>query len=443
MTEPLSFGDVSTRLRRIAELAKRAPDLVFTSLAHVIDVEFLKEAYARTRKDGAVGVDGQTAEEYGRDLERNLLSLLDRFKSGTYHAPPVKRVLIPKGDGRSRPIGIPTFEDKVLQRAVAMVLGAVYEQDFLGSSYGFRPGRSAHQALSTLKRELVEMGGGWVVEVDIQSFFDTLDPRVLRSFLDQRVRDGVLRRAIDKWLKAGVLEEGSVKRTEKGTPQGGVISPLLSNIYLHHVMDGWFENEVKPRMKGRTQLVRYADDLVMTFAREEDARKAYEVLPKRFAKYGLTLHPDKTRLLDFRRPAGPAQRRGDDGPGAPGSFDFLGFTHHWHRRVRGRWDVRQKTAKSRLSRALKRIAEFCRKGRHLPIGKQHETLKRKIQGHYNYFGVTGNYKPMAKLQYFATKLWFKWLNRRSQRKSLSWERFKGLLERFPLPAPRIVHGAIT
>ncbi len=238
MAETLSSGPVSTRLERIAELAREKRQVVLTALAHVIDVEFLKEAYRRTRRDGAPGVDGETAEEYARDLEGNLADLLKRFRTGTYWAPPVRRVYIPKGDsGKTRPIGIPTFEDKVLQRAVAMVLEAIYEQDFLDCSWGFRPGRSAHGALEMLRKELMAMKGGWVLEADIQGFFDNLDPEHLRSFLDQRVRDGVLRRTIDKWLKAGVLEDGQVRKTELGTPQGGVISPLLANIYLHEVLD--------------------------------------------------------------------------------------------------------------------------------------------------------------------------------------------------------------
>ena len=254
-------GNVSTRLQRIAELAREAPQRAFLSLAHHIDVELLREAYRRTRKSGAPGVDGETAEKYAENLEANLQSLLDRFLSGTYKAPPVRRAHIPKGDGQqTRPIGIPTFEDKILQRAVAMVLSAVYEQDFLDVSYGFRPGRSAHQALADLWLRLTETGGGWVLEVDIQSFYDSLDHGHLRSFLDHRVLDGVLRRSIDKWLNAGVLEEGELSYPEAGTPQGGVISPLLSNLYLHEVLDQWFEREVKPRLQGESRLIRYADD---------------------------------------------------------------------------------------------------------------------------------------------------------------------------------------
>ena len=271
---------ISTRQRKIAELARQAPELGITSLNHHIDLDWMQEAYRRTRKDGAVGVDGQTAEEYAEHLDENLQSLLDRAKSGRYRAPAVRRVHIPKGEGKTRPIGIPSFEDKVLQRAVAMVLEPIYEQDFLDCSYGFRPGRSAHQALGADRDQLMAMGGGWVVELDVQGFYDTLDKRQLREFVGHRVRDGVVLRLIGKWLNAGVLEDGAVTYPETGTPQGGVISPLLANIYLHEVLDGWFERDVKPRLKGRAFLVRYADDAVFGFAYEEDARRVLDVLPK-------------------------------------------------------------------------------------------------------------------------------------------------------------------
>src|SRR2546426_6290932 len=293
-TEPLTSDTVSTRLQRIAGLASEDPERAFRSLAHHIDLELLHEAFRRTRKDGATGVDGQTASEYEERLEENLRSLLDRFKSGRYKAPPVRRTYVPKGDGsQTRPIGIPTFEDKVLQRAVVMVIEAVYEQDFLPCSYGYRPGRSAHHALQDLWEGLMTMGGGWVLEVDIKSFFDTISHPRLREILDQRVRDGVLRRTIDKWFAAGVLEGMELSHPDAGTPQGGVVSPLLANIYLHEVLDQWFERDVKPRLASRAFMVRFADDLVMVFANERDARRVWDVLPKRLGRYGLTLHPTK------------------------------------------------------------------------------------------------------------------------------------------------------
>jgi RNA-directed DNA polymerase len=437
MEETSGSQTVSTKLGRIAKLAKDAPGMVLTTLAHHVDVEWLREAYRRTRKDGAAGVDGQSAEEYAAKLDENLRSLLERAKSGDYRAPPVRRVYIPKGDGQSRPLGIPTFEDKVLQRAVAMVLEAVYEQDFLDCSYGFRPGRSALQAIDHLDKLLTRWAGGWVLEVDIRKFFDTLDHGHLREILHQRVRDGVLLRLIGKWLNAGVLEGLELSHPEKGTPQGGVISPLLANIYLHEVLDVWFEREVKPRLQGKAELIRYADDFVIVFTHERDARRVWEVLPKRFAKYGLTLHPDKTRLVGFRRP----DRRppiGGSGSNHPETFDLLGFSILWGRSRKGKWVVKEQTATNRFSRALKRIGDWCRTNRHLPVKEQREALGKKLQGHYAYYGVSGNYDALDRFRHEVTRLWRKWLDRRSQRGHMTWDRMNLLLERYPLPAPRIL-----
>jgi group II intron reverse transcriptase/maturase len=437
--------DVSTKLLRIAKLAREDPKRALTTLAHHIDVEFLREAYRRTRKDGATGVDGQTAEEYEKNLEGNLRSLLDRFKSGTYRAPPVRRVHIPKGDGKkTRPIGIPTFEDKILQRAVAMVLEEVYERNFHFFSFGFRPRRGAHDALAYLWKELMAMGGGWVLEVDIKSFFDTLDHGHLRAFLDQRVRDGVLRRMIDKWLKAGVLEEGKLSYPDAGSPQGGVISPLLANVYLHEVLDRWFEEEVKPRLRGPAFVVRYADDFVIVFALEGDARRVHEVLPKRFGRFGLTVHPVKTRLVRFVRPKRASSGKGQDTQGrTPGSFDLLGFTHFWSRSRRGNWVVKRKTASSRFRRALMRIAAWCRSNRHRPVREQHEHLSRMLRGHYGYYGITGNSYALTRFCYEVRRVWRRWLSRRSQRARMSWDKFNRLLERYALPPARCVHSVLA
>jgi RNA-directed DNA polymerase len=425
---------VSTKLQRIAMLAKQAPGMGFTTLAHLIDLEWLREAYRRTRKDGATGVDGQTAEQYAQALEENLQGLLNRMKSGSYRAPPVRRVHIPKGDGKTtRPLGIPTFEDKVLQRAVAMVLEAIYEQDFLPCSYGFRPGKSAHQALQRLWETLMGTRGGWVLEVDIRKFFDTLDHARLQQIVQRRVRDGVLLRLIGKWLNAGSLEEGEVTYPDQGTPQGGVISPLLANIYLHEVLDEWFEQEVKPRMKGRAELIRYADDFVICFTQEEDARRVTQILPKRFEKYGLALHPEKTQLLEFR-----AKRHGRNDPRRPRSFDLLGFTHYWSKTRWGKPVVKRRTATSRMSRALRRMTEWCRLNRHLPLEEQHRTLTQKMRGHYGYYGITGNFEAIATYAWEVVKRWRKWLARRTQGR-LDWEKYNQILKRFPLPRPRIVH----
>ena len=433
-----NLGSISTRLRRIAQLAREDSERSFMSLAHYIDEYWLQEAYSRTRKDGAAGVDGTTAKQYAEHLGENLRSLLDRFKSGRYQAPPVKRVHIPKGNGsQTRPIGIPTFEDKVLQRAVAMLLEAIYEEDFLTCSYGFRPGRSAHDALRTLWRELMGTGGGWVLEVDIRSFFDELDHGHLRTFLDRRVRDGVIRRVIGKWLQAGVLEEGHLRHPVTGTPQGGVISPLLANIYLHEVVDRWFEEEVKPRLGGRAVLIRYADDFVIAFAEEKDARRVEEVLPKRLARFGLQLHSDKTRLVRFQVP------RGEEGPSqsnGPGAFTFLGFTHYWGKSRKGNWVVKRKTAASRFTRSLSRVRQWCRRCRHEPVAWQQRQLSRSLLGHYAYYGVTGNFRSLTNFHRQVTREWRKWLNRRSQKAKMTWERFSRLQVEYPLERPRILHA---
>ena len=341
---------ISTRQRKIAELAQREPKLTLTTLAHHVDEVWMREAYRRIRKDAAAGVDGVTAAQYEADLEANLSGLLERFKSGRYRAPAVRRVHLEKpGTSKTRPIGIPTLEDKILQRAVLMVLEPVYEQDFLECSYGFRPGRGAHQALQSLWEGLMEFGGGWVIDLDIEDFFGSVDWGHLRSFLDQRVQDGVIRRAIGKWLNAGVMEAGELSYPQRGTPQGGVISPTLSNVYLHEVLDEWFEHEVKPRLRGRAFEVRYADDAVLVFEHEDDARRVLVVLAKRLEKYGLRLHRDKTRMVEFCSPS-KSQRGGSQ---RERSFVMLGFIHYWGRSRKGRWVVKRKTAKDRLSRALK------------------------------------------------------------------------------------------
>src|SRR4029077_11751159 len=298
---------------------------------------------------------------------------------------------------------MPTFEDKILQRAVAMVLEAVYEQDFLDCSYGFRPGRSAHQALDALWHRLMGVRGGWVLEIDIRKFFDALDHRHLHAILRRRVRDGVLLRLIGKWLKAGVLEDGCITHPESGSPQGGVISPILANAYLHEVLDTWFEQTVKPRLKGRASLIRYADDAVLVFEVEGDARRVLDVLPKRFAKYGLTLHPEKTRLVPFQGP----RRGAPPGPrgGGPDTFDFLGFTHHWGRTLKGNWAVKRKTARGRLGRSLRAICQWCRENRHLSIKEQWEALTAKLRGHYAYYGITGNIASLSSFRYHVTRIW--------------------------------------
>jgi group II intron reverse transcriptase/maturase len=435
---------VFTKQQRIAEMARRSPQMGFTSLAYLMDIDWLQAAFHRTRKDGAPGVDGQTWTDYAKNLEANLQSLLDRAKSGTYRAPPVRRVHIPKAGSatETRPIGIPTLEDKVLQRAVVMLLEPIYEQDFDAGSYGFRPGRSAHDALEDLWKQTMDSGGGWILEVDIRKFFDTLDHAHLRAFLQLRVRDGVLKRLIGKWLKAGVLEEGNVSYPEAGSPQGGVISPLAANVYLHYVLDVWFRQEVQPRLRGRAHLIRYADDFVILFTHEADARRVMEVLPKRFGKYGLTLHPDKTRLVPFRRPPHKANGVQGNHDQQPGTFDLLGFTHYWGRTRRGGWAVMRQTASKRLSRAVRSIAQWCRVHRHSPVYEQHAKLSQKMRGHYAYYGITGNARALHWFLWAVSRCWRKWLDRRNRQREMTWDRFKRLLKRYGLPPPRIVHSYV-
>lgn len=431
----MSPANLSTKRRWIAELAKRKPGEVLTSLHHVIDLEWMREAYERTRKDGATGIDGVTAADYEAKLDANLGDLVDRIKSGRYRAPPVRRAYIPKADGSQRPLGIPTFEDKVAQRAIVMVLEAVYEQDFLPCSYGFRPGRSAHEALRILYGAVTRQGQYWVLDVDIRKYFDTIPHQQLRAILDRRVTDGVIRRMIDKWLKAGVLEDGLLHLATEGTPQGGVISPLLSNVYLHHVLDEWFEHEVKPRMAGFCTLVRFADDFVMMFKNHHDAKRVLEVLGKRFDRYGLMLHPDKTRFIDFR-----PERTGGTHPDCKGPpFDFLGFTHTWARSQKGKKVVRQRTAKSRLARALRTINDWCRTNRHRPIRWQHARLSAKLVGHYAYYGITGNMQQLGRYLRQTTRLWKKWLERRTRSEPIPWDLFRDFLARQPLPRACITH----
>ena len=427
---------VSTKQARIAELARKNPSMAFTSLNHHLDVEMLRRAFELTRKDGAAGIDGRTAADYEEHLERNLEALLGRIKSGSYKAPPVRRAFIPKADGSQRPLGIPTFEDKVAQRAIVLLLEPIYEHDFLPCSYGFRPGRSAHQALQDLRTSILTRGGRWVLDVDLRRYFDTIDHGHLRAFLDRRVTDGVIRRMIDKWLTAGVLEEDAIKRSEVGTPQGGVISPLLANIFLHYVLDEWFARDVVPRMKAKCAIVRYCDDFVMVFEDFVDCDRVQRVLGRRLAKYGLALHPEKTKRVDFR-----FKRRNGERHAATQAttFNFLGFTHLWGKTERGKHNVYQRTAKDRFARALLKVTDWCRRNRHRPVPEQHVRLSRMMKGHFAYFGITGNSRRIRWYAHQVERIWFSSLRRRSRGERGGYRMFDALLQRHPLPPPRIVH----
>lgn len=391
-----------------------------------------------TRKDGAVGVDDQTADDYALNLTHNLSQLVVQLRSGQYRAPPVRRHYIPKSDGSGeRGLGIPCFVDKVAQRAIVMLLEPIYEQTFLDCSFGFRPDKNAHQALQAVRHGIMERGGRWILDVDLRKYFDSIDRVKLRAFLDRRVTDGVVRRLIDKWLIAGVFEDGTVQYLDLGTPQGGVVSPCLANVFLHYVLDEWFAVEVQPRLRGPSSLIRFADDFVMSFVCKEDAERVRRVLELRMNKYGLQVHPDKTRMVDFRR----VLSRIDPAVSALATtFQFLGFAHIWGKSRRGYLVVRQLIAKDRYARAVKAISDKCRVMRHDLLSDQHRQLCQMLKGVFAYFGISGNAHRLGDLHCRARSLWRYWLSRRSTRSRLTWARFAAIEKTFPLPPPRIVHN---
>jgi RNA-directed DNA polymerase len=424
---------MSPGLLKVAERAKRDPDARFNSLAHLVDEAVLGRAFQRIRKDAAVGVDGITKEQYGQHLEENLRGLHERLRSMRYRHQPIRRVHIPKAGGKTRPIGISSLEDKIVQGALREVLDVVYEQDFLECSYGFRPKRSAHDALRAVNQMVSREGIEVVLEADIQAFFDSIDREKLLELLQIRVADPPLLRLLGKCLHVGVLDGEEFNRPDEGTVQGSIISPMLGNVYLHYVLDLWFERDIKPRLKGHARLIRYADDFVIGFARPDDAARVLEVLHKRMARYGLTLHPDKTRLIPFQRPVSR-----ENGRSGPGTFDFLGFTMYWCRTRRGGWRLGMKTRKARVQRTLTSLGDWCRRHRHLPLKDQHAALSRRLRGHYQYFGVNGNSRSMNTVRHRTQRTWLKWLRRRSQRGDrLTWERFRAYLQAHPLPPSRI------
>ena len=427
---PVLTGETS--FIRIRKLAEKDPKLVFTSLSHRIDLSLLKESFREVRKSGSSGVDGVTAKEYAENLDENLYKLHQRLQRSQYVATPVKRIWIPKENGKMRPIGIPALEDKIVQKAVETILYVIYDVDFYDFSHGFRKGHSQHMAIHELREQCLKLNINWIVDADISGFFDNINHELLKEVIRQRVNDGGILRLIGKWLNAGVREEGKLSRSESGTPQGGVISPLLANIYLHTVLDDWFMKEVRPRMKGRCFIIRWADDFIIGFEIKSDADRLMEVLPKRFGKYGLSLNMEKTKLIPFMKPSEKYN---------PGTFDFLGFTFYREKSRKGNWVIKKRTAKKRLKRFMSGLWEWLSEVRHEPVKEQYEKLCAKLRGWYQYYGVRGNYRSLEAVYEFARKAWRYWLNRRSQKGLTSWEKFKEFVRNIsPLPRPKIIHS---
>lgn len=428
VSETTISKNTSPKLAKVAELARKDPGLRLRSLAHVLDEQMLTRSFHQLRNGAAVGVDRVTKEEYEADLATNIRSLYERMKGARYRHRPIRRVHIPKATGKLRPLGISCTEDKIVQVALSTLLTSVFEPVFVDCSYGFRPGRSAHGAI----KALYDATGGvtWILEADIEAYFDSIERKALMEQLRRRIDDESLLRLVGKCLHVGVLDGDTYSEPDVGTAQGSVLSPLLGNVYLHYGLDEWFEREVRPRLRGRAKLVRYADDFVIGFEHKEDADRVMQVLPQRLARYNLRLSPEKTRLVPFRRP-------GDDEDGDDNAtFDFLGFTWFW-RRVGKRWRMRIKTRAARMTRALVAITEWCRQHRHDPVREQHRGLTRRLKGHFNYFAVSGNGKPVWRLLYWATRAWRKWLTRRSERSRFTWERFQRLERALPLPRPKL------
>jgi RNA-directed DNA polymerase len=424
-------------LARVRQVAERDKQVRFTTLLHhVYNIEHLKAAYFALKRDAAPGVDGETWEHYGQALEENLADLSGRLKRGAYRAKPVKRAYIAKTDGRPRPLGIPTLEDKLVQRTTVEVLNAIYEADFLGFSYGFRPGRSPHHALDALYAGLLTRKVNWVLDLDIRGFFDAIDRRWLGQFVEHRIADRRVGRLIQKWLNAGVLEDGTRTWSETGTPQGGSISPLLANVYLHYAFDLWAHRWRKTRAHGDMIVVRYADDITVGFQHRADAERFLAELRERFAKFGLELHPEKTRLLEFGPFAAENRRRA--GKGKPETFNFLGFTHMCGKKRNGRFTVVRQTIRGRLQAKLGEVKAELRRRLHVSIPEVGRWLRSVVEGHLRYYGVPMNRPALHTFCFQVGRLWCRTLRRRSQTARLTWERMRRLIRRW-LPPARITH----
>jgi RNA-directed DNA polymerase len=423
-----------TQLNRIAETAKRSPTYQFKTIAHLINVDLMRHAYGELRKDAAAGLDGVTAKEYGQDLTKKLTDLHERMKQGRYRAQSLRRVYIEKENGKMRPLSILATEDKIAQKAVVEILERIYERDFLPCSFGYRPGRNAWQALQAIDKQITLGKTNFILDADITDYFGSIVRRELMTMLQKRIGDKDFLRLIGKWLKVGAIDDGRLLLTEDGVAQGATISPILANLYLHEVLDLWFEQTVKPRMRGEVALFRFADDFIACFQHGDDAERFHSALQKRFAKYGLTLSEEKTKLIEFGRSAFDKSVRAGK---QPDTFNFLGFSHYCGRTRNGKFTVKVKTMRKRLNRALLRMTEWCRRNRHQKINHQWEHLGRVLKGHYNYYGRTFNHRSLKQFYHGTKRLWMKWLGRRGSG-PLAWEEFVVILSRYPLPKPRIV-----
>jgi group II intron reverse transcriptase/maturase len=429
-------SDATTSLQRIGQRAKEKPKEKWTTLLSHVTGAVLKEAFRRLRRDAATGVDGVTWQEYGARLDERLSCLEDRIHRGGYHPQPTRRVHIPKGDGKTRPLGIPALEDKIVQQAVRMVLEPIYETEFIGFSYGFRPKRSAHHALDALAVAIARKVS-WVLDADIKSFFDTIDHRCLQQFLEHRIGDTRMVRLLMKWVKAGVFEEGQLRAVQAGTPQGGIISPLLANIYLHYALDLWVQSWRRKHARGEMYVVRYADDFVMAFQREEDALAMREALAERLAKFNLELHPDKTRVIEFGRFA--REKRARRGLSKPETFEFLGFVHIASTDRRGMFQVKRHTSRKKRRAKLASLKEEVERRRHHRVAEQHAWLSLVLRGHYRYYGVPTNSRSLKQFRDAVLRMWHRSLQRRSQRGRWTVKRLQRFERRFSLPSPRISH----
>jgi group II intron reverse transcriptase/maturase len=436
MRRTQSWESVSQGLDRVREAAQQKKKERFTALLHYVTVDRLMDAFSCLKREAAPGVDGETWQSYKQDLEINLMRLHEQVHRGTYRALPSRRRYIPKPDGRQRPLGIAALEDKIVQRAVVQVLNAIYEEDFLGFSYGFRPGRGQHDALDALAVGITSTKVNWIVDADISGFFDSVSHEWLIRFVEHRVGDSRILRLIRKWLKAGVMDDGNLVPTEVGTPQGAVASPLLANIYLHYAFDLWADQWRKKYAKGQVIVVRYADDIVMGFQHEREAKRFMAEMRQRLEKFALSLHPEKTRLIEFGRFA--AKDRQSRGLGKPETFNFLGFTHICSRSRRGAFQLKRQTRRDRMRARLRAIKEELKRRMHEPIPIQGKWLGQVVRGYFAYHAVPTNSKCLGAFRHYAVDLWRRSLMQRSQRDRTTWNRIAKLAAEF-LPLPRILH----